>query len=113
MLSVTSPWVNEGIPVQQGEDATIAWSVRWDYATTVGSTTKTVKVFKKGSSTDGASTYMPSGSHTASGNILTMKPLTALVGGEKFIISILIDVDGQTDQFWLEVHALKAETGKC
>ena len=107
--SSDSVWINEGRPVFQGENATIPWTVTWAYATTVSS--PTVQVFKLGDTTDAASTYMPSGSHTTSGNSLTMKNLTVLVGGEDFIVAIQITVDGIADEFFMKVHALHEATG--
>jgi hypothetical protein len=114
MTSITaktnSPWINEGVPVEQGENASVPWSVKWPSASTVAS--PTVKVYKKGTTTDVAATVMPSGSHTASGNLLTMKNLTALTGGESYIISITITVDGVVDEFFMAVRCLKQETGQ-
>ena len=110
-MATNKPWILES-PLKQGEQAIVPWTITWPWATTVGSSTKTVKVYKKGTTTDVASTVMPDGSHTASGNSLTMKVLKLLVGGEKYIISILIDVDGVVDEYFIEVWALKSETGQ-
>ena len=110
-MATNKPWVLES-PLKQGERAIIPWTVTWPWASAVGATTITVKVYKKGTTTDVAGTVMPDGSHTASGNSLTMKALKLLVGGEKYIISILIDVDGVTDEYFIEVFALKSETGQ-
>lgn len=106
--SSNAPWIVEG-KQYQGENASIPWSVSFPWATTV--TVSTVKVFKKGTTTDIASTVMPSGSHSASGNTITLKPLTALTGGESYIISMTVSVDGVTDEWFMEVGALKEETG--
>lgn len=103
-------FVNEGMPVLQGENASIPWTVTWAYATTVSS--PTVQVFKQGTTTDVAGTVMPSGSHTASGNSLTMKNLTALTAGETYIVDIQITVDGVADEFFLIVKAVHEATGK-
>ena len=108
---MSKTWILES-PLMQGENAEIPWTITWPWATTVGSTTKTVAVYKRGTTTDVEGTVMPGGSHTASGNQLTMKPLKLLVGGEKYIISITIDVDGITDEYFVEVYALKSETGQ-
>lgn len=34
------------------------------------------------------STVMPTGSHIASGSVATLKPLTALVGGARYVIAV-------------------------
>ena len=39
-------------------------------------------------------TVMPTGSHTASGSVATLKPLTALVGGSRYIVSVVGTVSG-------------------
>ena len=109
-MATNKPWILES-PLKQGELAIIPWTITWPWATTVGAATKTVAVYKKGTTTDVAGTVMPAGSHTAAGNQLTMKPLKLLAGGEKYIVSITIDVDGITDEYFLEVYALKSETG--
>ena len=110
-MATNKPWILES-PLKQGELAIIPWTITWPWATTVGATTTTIAVYKKGTTTDVADTVMPDGSHTASGNSLTMKPLKLLTGGEKYIISITIDVDGVTDEYFVEVWALKTETGQ-
>ena len=110
-MATNSPWIIDS-PVSQGENAVIAWGITWPKATTVGASTKTVAVYKKGTTTNVASTVMPSGSHIAYGNLLALKALQLLTGGEKYIISITIDIDGVTDEYFMEVWALKSETGK-
>lgn len=108
---MSKTWILES-PLMQGENAEIPWTITWPWATTVGSTTKTVAVYKLGTTTDVAGTVMPAGSHSASGNQLTMKPLKNLTGGEKYTISITIDVDAIVDEYFVEVYALKSETGQ-
>lgn len=107
-MTVSYPWIIES-PVTQGENATIPWTVTFPWATTLASAT--VQVFKKGTTTNIAGTVMPTGSHTTSGNSLTMKNLTALTGGESYIVAIQITVDGVADEFFLEVRALRESTG--
>ena len=104
-----SAWIIES-PVTQGKNASIPWVVTFPWASTLASAT--VQVFKKGTTTDIAGTVMPSGSHSISGNSLTMKNLTALTGGESYIIAIQITVDGVADEYFMEVQALKESTGK-
>ena len=40
------------------------------------------------------STVMPSGSHSASGAVATLKPLTALLGGSRYVIAVTGTVSG-------------------
>jgi hypothetical protein len=98
------------LPTQyQGAGASIPWVLSFAWATTVASPTA-VTVYKNG--TDTSATNMPSGSHSVSGTNLTLKPLTALIGGELYIVDVIITVDGVPDEFWLPVQALKSTTGK-
>ena len=98
------------LPTQyQGENASIPWVLSFPWATTVASPTS-VTVYKGG--TDTSSTNMPSGSHSVSGTNLTLKSLTALVGGELYMIDVVVSVDGVVDEWWLPVQALKKQTGK-
>ena len=97
-------------PIYQGENATVPYSITFPWATTVGSS-PTVVVYKNG--TDVTSTAMPSGSHSASGKTLTLKPLTALLGGETYIIDILATIDSVVDEWFLEVKAVKKTTGRA
>jgi hypothetical protein len=98
----------EESPIYQGAGATVPYSVTFPFATTVAA--GTIAVYKNGA--DVTSTVMPSGSHSASGNVLTLKPLTALTGGETYLISIAATVDGVADQWFCEVKAVKTTTGK-
>ena len=108
---MSKPWILE-VPLEQGETAEIPWTVVWNSATTVGAASIAVAVYKLGTTTDVAGTVMPTGTHTASGNSITMKPLKLLTGGEKYIISITTDIDGIVDETFGEVWALKSETGR-
>lgn len=67
-------------------------------------------VYKNGS--DVTSTTMPAGSHAVSGTNLTLKNLTALIGGELYMIDIVVAVDGVVDEWWQPVQALRETTGK-
>ena len=55
-------------------------------------TSPTAAVYRNGTAV--TSTVMPSGSHTASGSVATLKPLTALVGGAKYVIAVTGTVSG-------------------
>ena len=55
-------------------------------------TSPTAKVYRRRA--DVTATVMPSGSHTASGSVATLKPLTALVGGARYIVAVTGTVSG-------------------
>ena len=54
------------------------------------------------------STVMPAGATSVSGNVATLKPLTALVGGAKYIIDVTATVNGDTTVKKIEVNCVKA-----
>ena len=108
---MSKTWILE-VPLEQGENAEIPWTIVWPSAAAVGAASIAVAVYKLGTTTNVASTVMPTGTHTASGNSITMKPLKLLTGGEKYIISITTDIDGVVDETFGEVWALKSETGR-
>jgi len=95
-------------PIYQGAGATVTYSIQFPWATTCA--TPTIAAYKGGTTV--TTTVFPSGSASASGNTITLAPLTALTGGEAYIISIVDAVDGVTDQWFLEVRAVSSTTGK-
>lgn len=94
-------------PINVVEGVTIPFTGTFPWATTV-TTGVTVEVYKDGSSTDAAGTYMPTGSHTTSGNTFTTKPLTALVPG-KYVIVSNVTVDSVLDVWKVQVNVQKQE----
>lgn len=103
-------WNLEGTRFQgEGSNVSPRWTAIFQGKSSI--TVNNVYVYKDGSTTDGASTYMPSGSHVVSGNRVTLKPLTALVGGEYFNVCMDITADGERDFRFFKVGALKQETG--
>src|SRR4030042_2883803 len=98
------------LPTQyQGENASVPWVLAFSWATTVSAPTS-VTVYK--GTTDTSATNMPSGSHSVSGTNLTLKNLTTLIGGELYVVDVVVSVDGVVDEWWLPVQALKETTGK-
>jgi len=61
----------------------------------------------KGTS-DGTTVCMPSGTASASGNVVTLKPMTGVVGGETYIVAVTTTIGGNTDIRKFEVAAKKA-----
>ena len=88
-------WLIES-PVTMTEGEVIAYSVDWLGASTVSS--PSVTVYRNGS--DVTSTTMISGdSHVVSGNVLTMKKITAVAnhGGSRYVVVIQCTVDSNTE----------------
>lgn len=104
-MSSSELWVIES-PVDMISGETITFSVTFQGATSVTSPSATVYL----NGTDYTSTAMPSGSHTASGNVATLKPLVAGAndGGEKYVVAVSATVDGNTELRKLMVNILKA-----
>ena len=83
--AVESPWASVA-----GE--TVTFTVTFLGATAATSPVATVYQNK----TDVTSTIMPSGSASASGNVVTLKPMTAMTGGKRYVVSVSATVDGNT-----------------
>ena len=95
-------------PKQMIEGETITYSLTWNGASSLSS--PTAVVYKDAS--DITSTAMASGSHTVSGNVQTLKALTAGVndGDKIYVVIIQCVVDGNTERRKLIVNILKDET---
>jgi hypothetical protein len=87
------------------EGATITYSYTWTGISSVSSPTATV--YKDGQ--DITSTVMPSGSHSVSGNVQTLKPIVfqANHGGSKYVINIQAVADGNTDIYKQDILVLR------
>ncbi|UOF79217.1 hypothetical protein [Caudoviricetes sp.] len=92
-------WVDQS-PIVHVQGESYTHSLTWLGATTV--TVSGVTIYR--GTTDVTATNMPAGSHSASGNVATFKPLTALVGNTTLIIVFTCTVDGNT-----EIRKLRAE----
>ena len=106
MATAKDVWL-EGSPGYLVEGATPKITVPFSWASTITGT-PTVEMYKDGSSTDTAGTYMPSGSVTTSGASLTTKALADLVPA-KYVIVINATVDGVADVWKLGIVVQKQE----
>lgn len=79
-------------PIYQLNGETITYAIRWEGASSVSSPSATVYRGR----TDVTSTVMPSGSHSASGDVITLKPLTALTSGSRYAVVVSATVDSMT-----------------
>lgn len=92
-----------------GENASIAYSLIYDGVSSVS--TPSVVVYRNGA--DVTSTVMPSGSHSVSNNVLTLKPLVpAGFGGDTLVINVQVVADGQTRVNFIRVLVASQETGR-
>lgn len=99
---------NRRLPTQyQGPSSSIPYTLQCAWATAITGT-PTVTAYK---GTSDVSSTVLSGSNTISGNALTLKTLGSLTGGEDYVISVVMTVDGVTDSWWLPVTCLKASSG--
>jgi len=95
-----------------GENASKSYSIIFDNITTVTLESQSnVKVYRNGS--DVTSTVMPSGTHTTSNNVLTLKAIEPHgFGGDTLIINIKVDADGQDEVRFIKLLVASEETGK-
>ena len=80
-------------PLTVVEGESITYSVTYLGITTCSS--PTALVYRNGSN-DVTSTVMPSGSHSAAGNVVTLKPATGMVGNANYVIAVTCTADGNT-----------------
>jgi len=89
-----------GSPIYQYPGATVTYTVTVAGANAPSSISAVV--YKNGS--DVTATVMPSGSHSASGQVITLKPLTALVANTDYSIIVTATIAGNTEQIKLVVQ---------
>lgn len=92
----------------EGAAVTPMYTITFAWATSI-SGTPTVAIYKDGSSTDSADTYMPAGSHAKSGNTLTMKALAVLTPGT-YVLVIYAAPDGMADAWKWQINVAKKHT---
>ncbi len=94
-------------PIQMLEGETITYALTWIGASALSS--PTAVVYKD--SAVYTSTAMPSGSHTVSGNVQTLKPLVATGGdgNNDYVVIIECVVDGNTERRKLIVNIIRDE----
>ena len=98
-------WLIES-PVTMVEGEAVAYSVDWLGANKVES--PSVTVYKNGQ--DVSSSVMISGdSHVVSGNVVTLKKITAASGdgGNRYVVVVECVVDSNTERRKLLVHVVK------
>lgn len=57
-----------------------------------------IAIFKNGTGTDLSATHMPTGAATVSGNIITTPAIQSLVGGNFYILAVVVTVNGTLQQ---------------
>ena len=84
-------WVDES-PIYLTAGSEPTYSIVYGGATAVVTTGATMEVYKNGTGSDQSST-LTTGAFSASGNVLTLKKLQALVGGNNYSVSVKATVD--------------------
>lgn len=97
-----SEWVDQS-PITFASGESFTFSLTWLGATSV--TTATARIFKgSDTTTDYSDSYMPTGSHTYSGNVATFKPLRNFVDiGAVYVVVFACTVDGNVEHRKLKV----------
>lgn len=95
-------------PISMVEGETITYSIAWLGASSLSSPGAIVYI----GGSDESATAMPSGTHTVSGNVQTLKPIVAgsSDGGKVFVVAISCVVDGNTEIRKLLINILKDES---
>jgi len=95
-------WAIES-PVNLVEGSTVTFACTfWGAVTSPGAA-----VYRRNATV--TATVMPSGSHSASGSVATLKPLTALVGDAKYVIAVTGTVGGDVFVKKIEIAVGKDE----
>lgn len=84
-------WALETLTVVEGESVVLNCTFTGATSLSAG----TLKAYRK--KNDVTSTVFPSGSSTATGNVLTLPPLTGLVGNNRYVVSVQASIDGGSD----------------
>jgi hypothetical protein len=88
----------------QGVDESIAYAITsTPWASSPSISTVVVKRLSDGS--DVSATVMPAGSNTVSGDVMTLKPLTALTAEEKYKVEVKFTAEGNTLECYFFVQA--------
>jgi hypothetical protein len=100
-------WVKES-PIYLVSGAEPTFTITYSGCTTVSATGATMEVYKGGSGSNLAAT-LTTGSITASGNVLTLKKLQSLIGGNTYVVSVKATVDGVVEIRKIEIVVQKAK----
>ena len=92
----------------QSDDENIVYTITTTNRVTSPSS-PTAVVYDVGTDTDVSSTVMPSGSHSVSGDIITLKGLTALTAGHTYRVEVKYTAGSSTYENYFIVKCLKLE----
>jgi len=107
MSDLNEVWVNES-PKYLTEGSTPTYTITYAKASSVTATAATMAIYKNAGGSDLASTLL-TGSISADGNVLTLKKISGLVGGNFYIISVGATVDGAWEVRKLKLVVQKAK----
>lgn len=102
-VQLNDVWCLES-PLERAEGITETFTLKVIGAGTLSS--PSAKAYKK--KVDLTSTVFPSGSITASGNIVTLKPATGLVGTSNYVIAVTVTESGNIHVYKWEIRVQKA-----
>ena len=102
--SMNTTWIMES-PLAMVEGESITYTVTYLGAASVSS--PTTKAYKDG--TDVTTTVFPTNAPSASGNVVTLSPVTGLVGGQTYIVALTATVDARTEIRKLKILAVSDE----
>ena len=100
-------WVKES-PVHLVAGAEPTYTITFVGATTVSTTNATQEIYKNGGGSDLSATLC-TGSLSAAGNVLTLKKLQSLLGGNTYTVSVKATVDGTLEVRKIDVIVQKAK----
>lgn len=88
-----SVWVDNPDPLVEGDEP--VYVITYPGASSVSVASGTMAIYKNGSNTDLAATHLVSGDAlSASGNQVTLKKITALEGGNTYVVVVGTAEDG-------------------
>ncbi|KAA3643437.1 MAG: hypothetical protein DWQ07_23270 [Chloroflexi bacterium] len=109
MVDESSIWVIES-PVTMVEGEAVAYSIDWQGASNIDDASVSLTVYKNGE--DVSSTVVDTEDNfVVNSNVLTLKKITAQStdGGERYVVVVQADVDGNTERRKLLIRIVKDE----
>lgn len=97
--------VSEGVRYQTSDETRVYTITTTNLVSSPTSTTAVV--YDELDNSDVTSTVMPSGSHSESGDVITLKPLTALTKGHSYRVEVKFTVGSNIFERYLRVKCIK------
>jgi len=103
-MAYNEKWILES-PLIMGEREGITLTIVFPDTTSATITDAGLVVYN---GTVDVTSTVASGSNTASGNRVTLKKISGLTGGQTYVCSILVTVDGLQDEYKLQINCIKS-----